>query len=81
MNAIEELARVARYALPPALAYAVGKGWIPAEMQQPLLEAAVVEALVYAILNLFGITPELRANALARTVTFRSDGSVIEKVK
>ena len=41
MNATEELARIARYALPPALAYAVGKGWIPAEMQQPLLDAAL----------------------------------------
>lgn len=36
-----EIARLARHILPPALAYAVAKGWIPAEMQQPILEAFI----------------------------------------
>lgn len=49
MELTTELARIARYALPPALAYAVGKGWLPAEMQQPLLDAALsIGAVVIA---------------------------------
>ena len=36
-----EIARLARHVLPPALAYAVAKGWIPAELQQPITEALI----------------------------------------
>lgn len=43
-----ELGRLARHILPPAIAYAVAKGWIPAEMQQPLFEAALALGAVGA---------------------------------
>ncbi len=36
-----EFARAARHLLPPAVAYAVGAGLIPAAMQQPLVEAII----------------------------------------
>lgn len=45
-----EIARLARHILPPALAYAVAKGWIPAELQQPLIEAALAVGAVVAAL-------------------------------
>lgn len=45
-----EIARLARHVLPPALAYAVAKGWIPAEMQQPIIEAALAVGAVLAAL-------------------------------
>lgn len=45
-----EIARIARHVLPPALAYAVAKGWIPADLQQPLIEAAIAVAAVLAAL-------------------------------
>lgn len=45
-----EVARVARHVLPPALAYAVAKGWIPAELQQPIIEAALAIGAVLAAL-------------------------------
>lgn len=41
-----ELGRLARHLLPPAVAYAVAKGWIPAELQQPLIEAALAVSAV-----------------------------------
>jgi hypothetical protein len=48
MNA--EIARLARHVLPPAIAYAVASGWIPASLQQPLIEAVIaVGAVVTAI--------------------------------
>lgn len=45
-----EIARLARHILPPALAYAVAKGWIPADLQQPLIEAALAVGAVVAAL-------------------------------
>lgn len=45
-----ELARLARHVLPPALAYAVAKGWIPADLQQPMIEAAIALGAVAAAL-------------------------------
>lgn len=45
-----ELARLARHAMPPAIAYAVAKGWMPADLQQPLIEAAIAVASVIAAL-------------------------------
>lgn len=45
---VTELGRLARHVLPPAIAYAVAKGWIPAELQQPLLEAAIAFGAVGA---------------------------------
>ena len=46
----EEIARLARHVLPPAIAYAVASGWIPASLQQPLIEAVIaVGAVVTAI--------------------------------
>ncbi len=45
-----EIARFARHALPPALAYAVAKGWVPAELQQPIIEAALAVGAVLAAL-------------------------------
>lgn len=45
-----EIARLARHVLPPALAYAVAKGWIPVELQQPLIEAALAVGAVLAAL-------------------------------
>lgn len=45
-----ELGRLARHILPPAIAYAVAKGWIPAELQQPLFEAALALGAVVAAL-------------------------------
>lgn len=45
-----EIARLARHVLPPALAYAVAKGWIPYELQQPLIEAALAVGAVLAAL-------------------------------
>ncbi|SEO27516.1 hypothetical protein SAMN04488103_11830 [Gemmobacter aquatilis] len=45
-----EVARIARHVLPPALAYAVAKGWIPADLQQPLIEAALAVGAVLAAL-------------------------------
>jgi hypothetical protein len=45
-----EIARLARHVLPPAIAYAVASGWIPASLQQPLIEAVIaVGAVVTAI--------------------------------
>lgn len=46
-----EIARLARHILPPAVAYAVGAGLIPASLQQPLVEALIaVGAVVSALL-------------------------------
>jgi|GEM_PF-3491843 hypothetical protein len=45
-----EIARLARHVLPPALAYAVAKGWVPAELQQPIIEAALAVGAVLAAL-------------------------------
>lgn len=45
-----EIARLARHVLPPALAYAVAKGWIPAELHQPIIEAALAIGAVLAAL-------------------------------
>lgn len=45
-----EIARLARHVLPPALAYAVAKGWIPADLQQPIIEAALAVGAVLAAL-------------------------------
>ncbi len=45
-----EIARLARHTLPPALAYAVAKGWIPADLQQPIIEAALAVGAVLAAL-------------------------------
>ncbi|WP_161806032.1 hypothetical protein [Gemmobacter sp. LW-1] len=45
-----EIARLARHILPPALAYAVAKGWVPAELQQPIIEAALAVGAVLAAL-------------------------------
>ncbi len=36
-----EIARLARHLLPPAIAYAVAKGWVPTDLQQPLVEAGI----------------------------------------
>lgn len=41
MDMKEELARLARHGLPPLIAYLVGRGLIPAELQQPITEAAL----------------------------------------
>lgn len=46
----EEIARLARHVLPPLVAYAVAKGWVPADMQQPLIEAGLAVAAVIAAL-------------------------------
>lgn len=43
-----EIARIARHALPPAIAYAVAKGWIPADLQQPVIELGLAAAAVLA---------------------------------
>lgn len=43
-----EIARLARHVLPPALAFAVGAGYIPADMQQPLIEAIIAVGGVIA---------------------------------
>lgn len=45
-----EIARLARHILPPAITYAVAKGWVPAELQQPLIEAGIAVAAVAAAL-------------------------------
>ena len=46
-----EIARLARHILPPAVAYLVGAGLIPAALQQPLVEAMIaVGAVVSALL-------------------------------
>ena len=45
-----ELSRLARHILPPAIAYAVAKGWIPADLQQPLFEAAIAMGAVVTAL-------------------------------
>lgn len=46
-----EIARVLRHGLPPLVAYVAAKGWIPADLQQPLIEAAIaVSAFVAAYL-------------------------------
>ena len=44
----EEIARLARHGLPPLVAYAVAKGWVPADLQQPLIEAGLAVAAVIA---------------------------------
>ena len=44
-----EIARLARHVLPPAIAFVVAKGWVPADLQQPLIEACIaVSAVVVA---------------------------------
>lgn len=43
-----EIARLARHVLPPAIAYAAGKGYIPADMQQPLIELSMTGLAVLA---------------------------------
>lgn len=45
-----ELARLARHVLPPAIAYGVAKGWVPADLQQPLIEACIAVGAVSAAL-------------------------------
>jgi len=45
-----EIARVIRHVAAPVVAYAIGKGWIPAELQQPLIEAVLAGAAVVAAL-------------------------------
>ena len=46
----EEIARLARHVLPPAISFAVASGWIPASLQQPLVEAAIAVGAVIAAL-------------------------------
>lgn len=41
-----EIARLARHILPPAVAYLVGAGLIPAALQQPLVEAIIAVGAV-----------------------------------
>jgi hypothetical protein len=50
MDMKTEVARLIRHGLPPIVAFAVAKGWIPQEMQQPLIEAGVVLAAFLAAL-------------------------------
>lgn len=45
-----EIARLARHVLPPAIAYAVAKGWVPTDLQQPLIEACIAVGAVLAAL-------------------------------
>lgn len=45
-----EIARLARHVLPPAIAFAVASGWIPASLQQPLIEAVIAVGAVAAAL-------------------------------
>lgn len=47
---LTELNRLLRHLLPPALAFAVGKGWLPANLQQPLMEAVIAGSAVVAAL-------------------------------
>lgn len=45
-----EIARLARHILPPVIAYAVASGWIPASLQQPIIEAVIaIGAIVVAL--------------------------------
>ena len=39
---IEDVKRLVRHLIPVAVIYAVSKGWVPAEMQMPLIEVGVV---------------------------------------
>jgi hypothetical protein len=41
-----ELNRILRHLLPPALLFAVGKGWIPAELQQPIIEGVIAAVAI-----------------------------------
>lgn len=49
-QAVTELGRLARHILPPAVAYAVARGWVPEDLQQPIIEAVIaVGAVVVAL--------------------------------
>jgi len=39
---IEDVKRLVRHLIPVAVIYAVSKGWVPVEMQAPLIEASVI---------------------------------------
>ena len=39
---IEDVKRLVRHLIPVAVIYAVSKGWVPVEMQAPLIEAGVI---------------------------------------
>lgn len=39
---IEDVKRLVRHLMPVGVIYAVSKGWIPAELQQPLIEAGAI---------------------------------------
>lgn len=48
MDVTTELSRAARHILPPLVAFVVAKGWIPADLQQPLVEAGIAASAVVA---------------------------------
>lgn len=39
---IEDVKRLVRHLIPVVVIYAVSKGWVPIEMQAPLIEAGVI---------------------------------------
>jgi len=39
---IEDVKRLFRHLIPVGMMYAVAQGWVPAEMQAPLIEAGIV---------------------------------------
>lgn len=39
---IEDIKRLVRHLIPVVVIYAVSKGWVPPELQAPLIEAGVV---------------------------------------
>ncbi len=39
---IEDVKRLFRHLVPVGIMYAVGQGWVPVEMQAPLVEAGIV---------------------------------------
>lgn len=46
----QEIARLARHILPTVVTYAVASGWIPPQLQQPLIEAGIaIGAVIVAI--------------------------------
>lgn len=45
-----EVARLLRHVVPPLVAYAVGSGLVPKELQQPLTELALVTGSVVVAL-------------------------------